>query len=176
MSGLRPVPAPCVVLGIDSAATSGWARGAPRAHRFALDASGTCRTACQRRDVVTAAIARAAEMRVPLVVVAEDWAPHGMTPRTFGGLREAFGRWAEHLDLAALPVVRVMPNRWRGALGLRASGSDAWKRAAQLAVRARFGIEATADQAEAVCIAVYGAHSDEVLVELGRLEKRRGVA
>lgn len=173
---LRPIPAEAVVLGIDPGEDSGHALlfREPRTVRARLDVAGTCRTAVQRRDVVAYAIRRAAELALPLVFCIEDHAHQGLTPATFAGLRSSAARWKERAESDApdAPILDVMPNRWRAGCGLHARGTDAWKRAAVLGVRARYGIWADHDAAESACIATWALFSDEILAALATAQRR----
>jgi hypothetical protein len=175
---LRLIPAPCAVLGIDPGASSGRAllyRDA-RTGRATLDESGVCKKPIERRDAVRRAVARAAELRLPLALCIEAHTHHGMTPATYAGLRSSAAVWMEHASLEApgAPIIEPMPNRWRAALGLRANGGgpDAWKRAAVLGVRGRYGVSATHDEAEAVCLATFALFSDDLLAELAAAQRR----
>jgi len=92
-----------------------------------------------------------------LVVGAEKWAPGWGRKRkleTVVGIGASWGRWAVVLEAAGLgPSVRkVIPDTWRR---LVLGNGKASKGAAQAYAKARWGIEATEDEAEALCVAVW---------------------
>lgn len=180
--GARPKPAasftdlPCVVLGIDPGATSGWAvvlRGEP------TGAIGIARTAIDRHHAIMSAIQIADRNSLPLVVVAEKWSAGGWASHTtLLGLGAAWGAWREALvecGVSERRVVRVLTQTWRAAVlggGNRRGGRD-WKREAVEWARRALGREVGPDAAEALAIAVWGARAGEVAE---KMPKRRGGA
>lgn len=181
----RPKPAPsltphpCVVLGVDPGATSGWAvmvRG------MVTDAIGVARTSDERRDAVSEAQRLALINALPLVVVAETWSAGGWASHaTLLGLGAAWGAWRETLAEHGIParrIVRVLTQTWRAAIlggGNRRGGRD-WKaeaiRWAERALGTRCPGRLTADEAEALCMAAWGSRAGEVREVLERLPKR----
>ena len=161
-----------IVLGIDQAATSGWAI-ARRANGAAkVLESGTVRGAVARRDV----IARAVSLGEPLAAVYEAHTVGGgrhWNPATILGMGDARGRWLEALELAGVPrrlCIGVEPYTWRAAMiGRHRLTSDAWKAQSMLACSGRGIAVASDDEAEAVLIALWGAqHSAEIAKIAGK--------
>lgn len=155
----------------------------------------------KRAEDIHAAVSRAhdlaLDLKLPFVAAGEDWqwSPR-LPPKAYGALCERWGRWAQTLDRSVElelfggdtppAVLRVLCQTWRSALGLRQvvdawvlarpkkdQGRAAWKRSACLAVKARFGVSVTDDIAEAICIALWGAHSQELADQLAPKPKRR---
>lgn len=161
-------PHPCVVLGVDSGAKSGWAIMA-QGKRWN---SGVARHALERASVVAHAQTLARVHDLPLVVVAETWSRGGwMSFATILGMGVGWGRWAEALELAEHPakrIVRVLPGTWRPPTVGTHKGAEAYKAAAIARVRSAHRDEmgralvAGPDEAEAICIADWGARSSEV--------------
>lgn len=191
MKRLALTPARAVILAIDAGAVSGHALTAPENGKHALLDSGYCGDADERSQVCEDAWLSADARDLPLVVVAEDW-PSGAFPNAtaYGSVRESWGAWRQALEAALgdepLRLVRVHVGTWRGALGLRPvvdatvrakperdRSRAAWKRSAVLAVSARFGMMCSDDEAEAICIATWGAHSAEVAAVLAPKTRRR---
>lgn len=168
-----------VILGIDPAATSGWALLAPSKGPAALLGHGTTtrthKGAAERRRVVEAADLHARSFGVPLVVVREDWAGRwsprrgkgGTNTRTVAGLGAAWGEWSQVLLERRIPharIVKVTTGEWRRALfGVSRLPSGAWDAMAANYVRAGWGAKGlTDDEAEAVCVAAWGQHAPQI--------------
>ena len=191
MTRLLLTPARACILAIDAGAVSGHALCAPENGRHALLDSGYCGDWDERCQVADAAVTAAVVRDLPLVVVAEDW-PSGAFPNAtaYASVRESWGAWAQAIASAAgdtqPPIVRVYVATWRAALGLRPvvdatvrakperdRSRAAWKRSAVLAVLGRYGLTVQDDEAEAICLATWGAHSAEVAAVLAPKKRRR---
>lgn len=162
-----------VILAIDPGATSGaalWSRGR-------LEMAAAVTSAAARGDCVTAATNAAALAGVPLVVVMERWTAGGHRGHAqIVGLGAQAGRWLEALELAGIPaadVVRVYPQTWRAVLAPlpRKTGEQA-KASARMIAAGHLGREVLTDAAEAACIALWAAQSDEVAAMSARLQRR----
>lgn len=165
-------PHPCVILGIDSGARSGWCITV----RGTRHASGTARTALERRGVVERAQGVARAIALPLVVVGETWSRGGWASfATILGMGTGWGRWAEALELAGHPatrIVRVLPGTWRPPTVGKHKGTDEYKAAAIARVKGAHRVVVGPDEAEAICIADWGARAAEVVEVL----PKRGAA
>ena len=146
-----------VSIGVDPASTSGWAilRGA----RSLID-SGTVTTSQDFpaiQDIIQKAIS-AAGHPIHLIVVAEEWGAIGkkMGAKSYATLCESWGVWRAALSQAGIKekqIFRVHTAKWRAAI----IGGGNSKIMAQIIARQNFGVTATHDQAEAICIAMYGS-------------------
>ena len=154
-----------VVLAIDQAAVSGWAVCSARASVCKVEMSGVAKTAFERRDAVDKALCLATKVKSDLEVVMEDHSGFGfsrgnMSVKSLLGMGSARGRWLEVLDLYAwVQPSYVAPSKWRQSvlgLGQRVKGAVA-KKAAQDYVHAAIGRKVGPDEAEAICIALWGA-------------------
>ena len=151
----------CVILGIDSGATSGWAILSPRT----LHELGAAKTAAERTGVVEQAQLVADQLGLPLIAAGEKWTAGGWkTAATPMGLSAQWGRWQEQLELAGHPkrrVVRVYPQTWRARV---LGHGSARKGAAEVYVASRWpGMHVpTHDAAEAACIGTWGQRAAEV--------------
>lgn len=200
MSDLWHSPHRAVVLGIDAGESSGWGImsdvAVPAGGRARLHAHGVAKTAAEIAAAVSRAHDLALDLQRPFVAVGETWSPRGWTPTTYGAVRERWGRWAQALDLSVELelfggdepplVLRALCASWRAGLGLRQvvdasvlarpkkeRSRAAWKRSAVLAVKGRFGIDVGNDEAEGICLAVWGAHSQQLADHLAPKPKRR---
>ena len=167
---------PCVILAVDPAATSGWAL---------WDGSewttGVANTWVDRADAVMDAwsfdaVAGPVEGRDrPLVVIAETWP--GLRGSALAGLGAQWGKWLAELERIDVPekrIVRVDTGTWRKTvLGITRQSGDTSKRAAMLRARAVLGHDVTADEAEALCIGLWGLRSEKVAAAIGKRELRR---
>lgn len=190
-------PHAAVVLGVDAAETSGWSIVCPakQAGRVLLHSHGVAKTHAEIDRAVSTAHDLALDRGLPFVVSSETWSPRGWTPTTYGAVREAWGRWRHALDRSPElelvggdepPIVlRVLCATWRSQLGLRpvfdaevlarpkkGQQRAAWKRSAVLAVHRKFGEHVTDDEAEATCLALWGAHSQELADVLAPKRRR----
>jgi hypothetical protein len=135
----------------------------------------------ERQRFVESFLEEAMEMELPPVVVAEEWDPPRtrmvggnivMDPKwtytTVLGIGEGWGLWSAELltaseflqseeNLPPLPVVRVKPNDWRGAVLPSPLPKDATalKETAKRVFEGVFGIKASDDISEAGCIALW---------------------
>lgn len=183
--GAKPRPAasfaplPCVVLGIDPGATSGWCILA--CGRYV--ASGyvePLRRSADVRGVVARARYEADERGLPLVVVAETWGRGGhLHTRTLESLAATWGVWKaaafELGDVSERRIIRVHTSTWTSkVIGGSGVKSGDVRRAQSVAIASRLAGRATqVDEAAGVCIALWGSRAGEVLE---RLPKRRGAA
>ncbi len=168
-----PSPHPCVVLGVDPGATSGWAIISSKPV-IMNDPDGTVstnimvgETRCMHRHAVDLAIDVAHRAGLPLIVVAEKWTAGGWASHTaLLGLGAAWGTWEVALREAGHPkrrIVRVCSQTWRArVIGGRQRPTEAWKAAAQACARRRFNIDMGPDAADATCIALWGMYAGEV--------------
>jgi hypothetical protein len=149
-----------VILGIDPGQVSGWA--------VAVDtetviASGTARTAADRREAVGHAWQLASDRGASVRVALECPPTFGGRLNTAIGLGLARGRWLEWLELqgySAARVLKVTPDVWRRATHgvYRAQGADRKEReAAYKRAAVAFTSIAQPDAAEAACIALWAA-------------------
>lgn len=155
-------PHAAVILAIDPGAKAGAAifvRDRLVAHFAVFGAEG-------RRDAVEQAQLSAANLQLPLAVVAERWATGGpfTNPRTMAALGAAWGAWREALELAGVnvkKVVRVYPQTWHAVtVGGRMTRDKTrlveW-------VRQRYGVEpASEDAAAAIGIGCWATHAAKV--------------
>jgi hypothetical protein len=153
---------------------------------YVLAEFGKVETQGERNRFVEAFIEAAFELKLPPVVVAEEWdppvdrrvrLPNGETgivrdPKwtypTILGIGEGWGRWSAELESANeylegekypnLPVVRVKPNEWRDAIFPRPRPKDtqALKETARRYFKGVFGYDVSDDLAEAGCIGLWG--------------------
>jgi hypothetical protein len=154
-------PGPGYVLGVDQASSSGWA--VVELDQRRVVASGTARTSPERRRALSGLRDLPGFHVRQLLVVFEDHAGFPLQSTSQGiGLGVALGRWLELLDIFDHPVrlrLDAQPSEWRRVLGTTARlGRDAWKAQAKLWATAtvRRQVESD-DEAEAICIATWGA-------------------
>lgn len=170
--GARPKPAPCwepnrgVVLGIDPAATSGWAVLAPPAAQGSV-LHGIAKTHDERVHAIAVAQEVARRLSLPLVVVGEKWSQGGvMGHAQLAGLNAAWGRWEVALDFAGVTKarrLRTYVQTWHPAvLGKGHGRAPNWKAICVAWVRATYGIEVGPDEADAIAIARWGQYAGEV--------------
>lgn len=167
-----PSPHPCVILGIDPGATSGWAILTPESSALCAGNATAPRLRCGtvnagRNAVIVWAQEVAAEQNLPLIVVAEKWTAGGWASHTtLLGLGAVWGKWEAALSEAGHPkrrIVRVYPQTWRArVIGGRQRSTEDWKAAAQTLVKHRFDKHVSSDAAEAACIALWGLYAGEV--------------
>jgi len=178
MPRLPPVwkPHQAVVLGIDVAATSGWAIWKPGTLLVGTvhDRIGAEAVRC---SVVESAIEEAQACGLGLIVVAEKWTAGSavrdgrMNASTLLGLGGAWRDWQRVLVEYRVPrkrILRVNVKTWQGAMlkGLGARRSEQLKAAARLVVSSRFPalgkVDLTSDAYDAGCIALWASQSGEV--------------
>ncbi len=110
-------PHPYVVLAIDPGKVSGWALFIEGDYIT----SGTARDYADRNNAARLGADAADTSKRPLVVVAEKWTPGGKFAgaRTMAGLGAAWGLWLAALEVAEVPVSRVLrvhTQTWRAAV------------------------------------------------------------
>lgn len=182
-------PWPCVLLAIDPGKVSGVAIVLSRPGGMKLLQA---RVVDLHRDrgvevAVENAVLASREHDLPLVLVLEDWGRGG--PRGLAqwvGLGEARGPWrrefliraGEEADLVKSRVVLATQSRWRSRVVPETGATEGekwrpftpeeWKAAAREAAQRHFldAYVPPLDAAEAVCVAVYAARSDEVLSKI----------
>lgn len=172
----RRQPHPCVILGIDPAASSGWAIFAYGKYIT----SGVAKTQSEREYAVRLALNETlARIDMPkhdpvLVVVAEKWTRGGKWyAATMTGIGASWGKWVAELERVGLPkrrIVRVYPATWRGAvlgIGGRNATTEichrlAILRANTLHLKRHGATRMCSDEAEAIAIAEWGTLAREV--------------
>lgn len=169
---------PCVVLGIDSGAESGFALAVPRSGqippRVTLSGQVAVNEPRRRQTVVRLAFQTAARFGLPLAVVREDWTPGGKfdSVRNATGLGARWGWWDEHIRMAALDhpdvdlrakspksteALRLYPSQWWSrSIGGKKPARDEGLRVVVERVSAMLGREAGPDEAVAVLLATVG--------------------
>lgn len=161
-----PRKLPCVVLGIDPGAVSGWAVMSPGELHGSGQGRLASRHALELADVVSV------ERQLPLVVVAERWMAR-MDRRRGGytqqGLGAAWGRWQQVLEDAGHPkrrTLRVDLGTWRKGIfgGPSRRRSEEWKMLAVARANHHTAdlVAMKHDEAEAICIAEFAMHWDKV--------------
>ncbi len=154
-------PGPGYVLGVDQAASSGWAVVELDQRRVVAHGVATTSEA-RRRALVGLRDLPGFRVR-ELLVVFEDHSTYP-TKSTQQGIElgVSLGRWLELLDIFDHPArrrIRVAPAEWRRVMGTTAYlDREAWKAQAKMwattVVRSRVVSD---DEAEAICIATWGA-------------------
>jgi hypothetical protein len=170
--------AKAVILSIDSATVSGVALSVPegngnRITEYETERLGEVKTSRARQDWVKDAAEAAQELDVPLVIVGEEWTPHGISTATYASLCESWGRWLESIELVlgrldtppVVHIVRVNPNTWRAAVlgkGRAKKSAELKKQAVQYAALALDQPMLSDNVAEALCIRVWASRAAEV--------------
>jgi hypothetical protein len=153
-------------LAIDPGATSGVAllHGAERLASWTVKLNDF-RT---REEIVDIAHNEARARGLNLMVAIERWRGGGKWgTKSIAGTGAAFGVWKDTLLRAGYPASRIVivyPTEWRGRVYGFAGGRDSkeWKRIAITYVEARFDLVLEADEAEAVCIALWMRGAEKV--------------
>ncbi len=160
--------------------------------QYALSEFGKVTSQSERERFVESGLETAAELDLPLVVVAEKWDPPRTrkvrlpgnqfaivmdpkwTYKTVLGIGEGWGLWSAEIQsanaflaedkLPPVPVERTTPNEWRDDLWgpRRAKGSEAVNEQAKRYFEGVFGYNVCADIAAAGCIALWGTTSSLV--------------
>lgn len=152
---------PGYVLGVDQAAMSGYA--VVELDQRRVVATGTARTSPERRRALIDLRKLPGFDPRRMLVAFEDHTTFPFQSTTQAvGLGVALGRWLELLDIFDHPPrlrIKAAPQEWRRVLGTTgALERDAWKAQARAwatsVCRRRI---ASDDEAEAVCIATWGA-------------------
>jgi hypothetical protein len=170
------LPLPCVVLAIDPGATSGYAILTNASGAIGIVANGEREFASM--EIVRRAMRSATVNELPLVAVAEKWTAGGWrSAASMMGLGAAWGAWEQVLREAGHPkrrIVRVYSQTWRAAMiGGRQRSAEQWKADAQRIVKARYGIDAGPDEAEAILIGAWAMHAGEVAAVLPKRRARK---
>lgn len=176
-----------IFLSIDSASVSGVALSVPtgsgRVRNYEVERFGECKRQKDRESWVKDAIGVAVAEDLPLVIVGEEWTPHGISTATFSNLCENWGKWLAAIERVSEPertelhVVRVSPNVWRNAVfGKRRPRK--WDDLKKLAVRyAEYALKQPPNLsdniAEALCICAWAQRAAEVHELLAPKRKRR---
>jgi hypothetical protein len=158
------VPIEFTVLGIDAGRVSGWAVTHAGEH---VVESGVARDLAGRIAAIGATRKVIAQYRAPLVVVAETWSAGGWrSHKALIGIGKAWGRWLETLErdlgVREQHIVLAHERRWRhhlfDAAELKGKGSDELKR-----LSCTYAGVADHNQAEAICLAIFGQTSEQGL-------------
>lgn len=173
-----PKPWACVVLGVDTAATSGWAIAVSgkRVDSGELDTLDTPELERVVRWAVD--LGRLGALRVVLCLEA-PWGGPVAVVAALGVARERWERAWRDAGQTVRRVVRVNPSTWRAAvLGRGAIGMprDAVRALEQRVARGLVGRELGADESAAVLIARWGAHAGEVGKAIGVRGRRESMA
>lgn len=198
--------AKAVFLTIDSASVSGVTLSVPefsddgkRLLGYEAEQLGECKAQRHRERWVKDALETAEDLRLPLVIVGEEWSSHGISNATYASLCESWGKWLaaiEHVHGADLDsssftflrkhgdklystdayIVRVNPNTWRAAvLGKKRpkKSADLKRLAVQYVQQALQQPPRLSDNiAEALCIRVWAERAAEVHELLAPKKKR----
>lgn len=146
-----------VVVGIDSAELSGLAVVArDQGAREHLVHSGVAKVRVAAD--VEAIVARLAAYEPDVVAIEEPFV-HPKMPLAGLVLARLCGRWLQAFESRGLTCVTVpasmwQPNMLKGLIGPRATRPER-KAAARIWVGASFNVDATEDQADAICMAAY---------------------
>jgi len=162
-----------VLLSIDSATVSGYEIAEPEYNDdetqvigYESVCLGTVTDQAGIRDIVQHAADAAKELELPLLIISEDWTPHGISTKTFAALNRRWGRWEAELEHAGVPeqnIIRVLPNPWRNDL----FGRHRSKTRAALKKQAQFYVQSVLklprmkhDIAEAICLRAWGSRTE----------------
>jgi len=150
-----------IVLGLDVAATTGYAliRQTPTGPKVLAYGAAPARTAADVQNALTMALAVLGDERPARCAIEAGYC--GPNVRTGLQLAELRGRFRQLLELAGVECELIAPSAWRKTQLVTPPKSKRaeLKRAARAAVKERFGIEATADEADAVLLACHAASS-----------------
>ena len=178
MPGQYGRPAKAVFLTIDSAKVSGVALSEPQldargAFRGAYDCEAFCEVSSQvgREEWVREALEVARGYRLPLVIVGEEWTPHGLSRSAYQSLNESWGLWQAAIERErkaadVVYVVRVAPQSWRAAVfgKRRPKERKGLKHLAVLYAHKQLGtpLNLSDNIAEALCLRVWAERAGEV--------------
>jgi len=178
--------AAAVFLTIDSAKVSGVALCAPetsdvRRGVTSYDSYSLCEVVSQssRVDWARESVELAKEYGHPLIVVGEEWTPHGLSTAAFASLCESWGKWLAAFETVGVPpeqIFRVAPNVWRDAVfgKKRPKASEALKAYACLYADKKLDQPRLSHNiAEALCIRVWAQHAGEVHAVLDKLKSEK---
>jgi hypothetical protein len=188
-------PLRCAILALDTAATTGAAFLHPELWSFETSQGTTVTRDVRiawtevvkkpRPELFTRALADALALDLPLVVVSEKWGSgtSANDPRAtkamLGGLNATWGKYDLCREMAGIPksrVVRVMPTEWQPAIvgaHLRGMEPPARKAEIQTFLRRHYALDVTTDDADAVCIGLFGMRDARVLAALPKQRKTK---
>lgn len=194
--GASTTPHACAVLALDTAATTGaaflypelWSFKTSRGDPVTRDVriAWTEVVKKPRPDLFMRAIEHAAKLGLPLVVVSEKWGSGNSsndpnaTKAMLAGLSATWGKYDLCREMAGIPasrVVRVMPTEWQPAIvgsHLRGMDKPERKAAIQLFLRQHYNLDVTSDEADAVCIGLFGIRDARVYSAIPKLRKKKG--
>lgn len=89
----------------------------------------------------------------PDIVILEDIQKQSNI-KTFKDLGYLFGVLKNYLYVEQIPFSIISPSAWRGELKIKGRKREDVKRNAQMYVKKHFDIDATEDEADAICISV----------------------
>lgn len=165
---------------------------------------GKVESQSERNRFVDSLVEHALDLELPAVVVAEAWDPprhkkrrlaeggwgvvldQKWTPKTVFGMGEGWGRWMAEIETAneylqeeggeGIILMTRKPNEWRPGIfpAPLPKRSEDLKAMAMNFFEAAFGYKASSDISEAACLALYGAHSQEIADTLKQRQKKRG--
>jgi hypothetical protein len=180
--------AEAVFLTVDSAKVSGVALCLPeydsrnRIIGYDIDSLGETVNQSGRRVWAKYAVELAKDCDCPLIVVGEEWTPHGLSTATFASLCESWGKWLAAFEDVEVPtgqILRVAPNVWRDAV----FGKRRPKTTEALKAYACLYVDKQLDQprlshniAEALCIRVWAQHAGQVHAVLDGLKAPKAKA
>lgn len=177
--------AKAVFLTIDSAKVSGVALSEPEGRAYVSESFAEVTSQLSREAWIRDALECAKDLELPLVVVAEQWTPHGLSRAAYKSLNESWGLWQaaierEHVGKFSkikVHVVRVSPQTWRSAVfgKRRPRERKDLKQLAVVYANKQLGAPpAISDNiAEAMCIRVWAERASEVHDALAVKGKRK---
>lgn len=184
-SSRKPSPAPrpweAVVIGVDTARTSGWSTWC----RDVLAEHGEldCRDADAIREVISGALLLASAKPVlPCVLVLEaPWGGSAKVVAALGAARECWEReWRDLAEGHRGKIVHVTPSTWRASVlgAYYASAKREECRGVEMSMA--LGMtgskrELGADQAAGICIGYYATRAGDVGLLLGQRAKKRSL-
>jgi len=163
----------CVVFGIDPGKIS----GAAIVVRGEVSSSGVVLEG-EHSSWVEAAVTVAHVEQLPLVAAVETWTSHGRWGfQAALGLGERAGRWLGELERQNVyAVVRPQVMEWRRDVfgGGQNVKTEVWDQRAKMHARAATGTTAVDDnEADAICIALWGSRADAVAKAMRRAASSR---
>ena len=178
-----------VFLTIDSAKVSGVVLSEPNfdardaVRGYSSDEFGLATKQQHREDWAQYAKELAESHQLPLVVVGEQWTPHGLSRAAYASLCASWGLWLAALENAGVDpkrIVRVNPQTWRSAVFGRHQPKtrEGLKTLAVQYVHKALGAppNVSHDIAEAMCLRVWAERAAEVHAVLEPKKKKRKAA
>lgn len=174
----------CVMLALDTAKNlsgSSLILSAPKC-RGGIEIVHRCeiRTQTDREDAVAHLYAVSVQRELPPVIYAEEWSPGRWGFKQILGMGAGWGMWLAAFERHACvfakrmpeaPILRVLPQTWRSALGLPLKGDT--KGPAQNLVNMLLGVHVQPDIAESLCIGLHGMRNPAVIEEVAKWSKRK---